>query len=215
MNAADTKTKILKTAHKLFAEKGFGGVGVREISKVADVNISAVNYHFQNKENLYFETMQMSITETTDAIFAIYAKFEASPPEEFFISVFNYFIENQEEMRTSFKLYFLSSEVEVPEQFVGKKENDIGPPGGEAFFKSLQKVAPHASEEDLIWGVRTIFSQILQKSVILCAQALQQRRNGLGITEKSLRLELVRLVKIIIQELNSPQYSFAALTVVK
>ncbi|RLC31415.1 MAG: hypothetical protein DRH37_03100 [Deltaproteobacteria bacterium] len=48
-----TKDRILNTAEMLFAQKGFHGVTVREITKAADCNLAAVNYHFGNKWNLY------------------------------------------------------------------------------------------------------------------------------------------------------------------
>ena len=45
----NTKMKILKAADLLFAVKGFAGVSIREIAQEADVNLAAINYHFQNK----------------------------------------------------------------------------------------------------------------------------------------------------------------------
>jgi AcrR family transcriptional regulator len=48
----DTKTRILDAAEKLFGEKGFDATSLRDITKEADVNLAAVNYHFQSKESL-------------------------------------------------------------------------------------------------------------------------------------------------------------------
>jgi AcrR family transcriptional regulator len=48
----DTKTRILDAAEKLFAEKGFDATSLRDITSEADVNLAAVNYHFQSKESL-------------------------------------------------------------------------------------------------------------------------------------------------------------------
>jgi AcrR family transcriptional regulator len=50
--AADTKTRILNAAEKLFGEKGFDGTSLRDITAEAQVNLAAVNYHFQSKESL-------------------------------------------------------------------------------------------------------------------------------------------------------------------
>jgi AcrR family transcriptional regulator len=50
--AADTKTRILNAAEKLFGEKGFDGTSLRDITTEAQVNLAAVNYHFQSKESL-------------------------------------------------------------------------------------------------------------------------------------------------------------------
>jgi len=49
---ADTKTRILDAAEKLFGEKGFDATSLRDITAEADVNLAAVNYHFQSKESL-------------------------------------------------------------------------------------------------------------------------------------------------------------------
>src|ERR1700744_3139178 len=48
----DTKTKILDAAEKLFGTKGFDATSLRDITTEADVNLAAVNYHFQTKDSL-------------------------------------------------------------------------------------------------------------------------------------------------------------------
>jgi AcrR family transcriptional regulator len=45
----DPKQRILETATSLFAQKGYAAVGVREIAKNADVNISMISYYFKGK----------------------------------------------------------------------------------------------------------------------------------------------------------------------
>ncbi len=48
-----TKDRLLDAAESLFASKGFDDVSIRELAAAADVNVAAVNYHFQGKENLF------------------------------------------------------------------------------------------------------------------------------------------------------------------
>jgi AcrR family transcriptional regulator len=48
----DTKTRILDAAEKLFADKGFYATSLRDITAEAEVNLAAVNYHFQTKDSL-------------------------------------------------------------------------------------------------------------------------------------------------------------------
>jgi len=48
-----TRLRILDTAERLFAEKGFDGVSVREITTKAGCNVASVNYYFGNKKGLY------------------------------------------------------------------------------------------------------------------------------------------------------------------
>lgn len=50
--ADTTKDLILETAEQLFGEQGFDGTSLRQITAKADVNLAAVNYHFQSKEAL-------------------------------------------------------------------------------------------------------------------------------------------------------------------
>lgn len=54
-NPIVTRTRILDSAELLFAERAYHGVSLRDITEAAQVNLAAVNYHFQNKENLFRE----------------------------------------------------------------------------------------------------------------------------------------------------------------
>ena len=49
---SDTKSRLLGVAERLFAEHGFDGVSVRQLTAAAGVNLAAVNYHFGSKEGL-------------------------------------------------------------------------------------------------------------------------------------------------------------------
>jgi len=53
-----TKEHLLNEAEGLFAQKGYDAVSVREITKAANCNLAAVNYHFGNKQNLYLEVFR-------------------------------------------------------------------------------------------------------------------------------------------------------------
>ncbi len=49
---SDTKTRILDSAESLFAEHGFEGTSLRQITSAAGVNLASVNYHFRSKDEL-------------------------------------------------------------------------------------------------------------------------------------------------------------------
>lgn len=53
-----TKERILENAEVLFAQKGFHGVSIREITTAAKCNMASVHYHFNNKMNLYLEVFR-------------------------------------------------------------------------------------------------------------------------------------------------------------
>ena len=50
--ALTTSERILVAAESLFAEKGIRGTSLKEITELAGVNISAVNYYFRSKDAL-------------------------------------------------------------------------------------------------------------------------------------------------------------------
>ena len=52
MPKTDTKTRILDTAERLFAQKGFDAVSLRNIIASARVNLAAVHYHYGSKQAL-------------------------------------------------------------------------------------------------------------------------------------------------------------------
>jgi len=49
---ADTKDRILDAAEALFADRGLFETSMRAITRAADVNLAAANYHFGSKEAL-------------------------------------------------------------------------------------------------------------------------------------------------------------------
>lgn len=48
----EKQIEILKVAEKLFADKGFDGTSVREIAKIANINVAMISYYFGSKEKL-------------------------------------------------------------------------------------------------------------------------------------------------------------------
>jgi AcrR family transcriptional regulator len=66
----ETRDRLLRAAERLFADRGFKDVTVRDICRTAKANVAAVNYHFGDKLGLYREVMQSAIDRmqaTTEA----------------------------------------------------------------------------------------------------------------------------------------------------
>jgi AcrR family transcriptional regulator len=65
MNAAigphDTKTRILDAAERIFSQDGFDAASLRSITAAAQVNLAAVNYHFQTKEALFSAAIERRV----------------------------------------------------------------------------------------------------------------------------------------------------------
>lgn len=66
----ETRARLLKAAERLFADRGFRKVTVREICRAARANVAAINYHFGDKLGLYREVLQSAtdvMRATTEA----------------------------------------------------------------------------------------------------------------------------------------------------
>jgi AcrR family transcriptional regulator len=55
MSSDRTRAAILAAAERLYADRGFGDVTLRDIVAEANVNLAAVNYHFGSKDELIAE----------------------------------------------------------------------------------------------------------------------------------------------------------------
>ncbi len=62
----NSKEKIITTAARLFARYSYDGVGIRQICKEADVNISMISYYFGGKKELYFGIIEDMIQKQTE-----------------------------------------------------------------------------------------------------------------------------------------------------
>ena len=58
----ETRERLMKTALRLFGERGFSKVTVRDICHHAEANVAAVSYHFGDKLGLYKEVVRHALT---------------------------------------------------------------------------------------------------------------------------------------------------------
>lgn len=195
-----TRDKILCTAHGLFSEKGFNGVGVREIAKEADVNVAAINYHFGNKDKLYNETIKASMNKMGTDIENIYKSLgDNVSVSDLAAGMYDYYLENKDDLLTGFKLFLSSGDAN--QEDIIDEGNEIGPPGGHILFEVIQKEIPNAKEADIIWAVRTIFTQVIHKAVLVCNHC-EMVSERLGLGPDGFKNEILRLVKIVVQEVK-------------
>jgi len=65
-----TKDRLLDAAEQLFANRGFEEVSIRDLAAQAGVNVAAVNYHFQGKDNLFLEVVRRRFCAQRDVTLA-------------------------------------------------------------------------------------------------------------------------------------------------
>ena len=87
----NTRDKILSAACEVFAEQGFEGATIRDITERAGVNVAAVNYHFRDKAELY--TRVVTDACSVRAAYREAMAEAADSPEERLRSLIHYFLE--------------------------------------------------------------------------------------------------------------------------
>ena len=78
-------TAILDAALRLFAERGFDGTSMRQVSEAAGVSKANIYHHFESKEALYIAVLRSSVADTRELL-----KDLADPTERFETRVARY-----------------------------------------------------------------------------------------------------------------------------
>ncbi|MCB9915257.1 MAG: TetR/AcrR family transcriptional regulator [Planctomycetes bacterium] len=61
MSDPSTKERLLDSAERLFAERGYAATSLRELTQDAGCNLAAVNYHFGTKEALVLAVLERRV----------------------------------------------------------------------------------------------------------------------------------------------------------
>jgi TetR/AcrR family transcriptional regulator, regulator of cefoperazone and chloramphenicol sensitivity len=81
-HGADTRSRLLEAAMRLFAERGFGKVTVRDITAEAGANLAAVSYHFRDKAGLYEAVLALALRSAHEMNAEVMLPKEGHSPEE-------------------------------------------------------------------------------------------------------------------------------------
>lgn len=151
MSTTDTRTRILDAAQELFAAKGFEGTSVREITRLADVNVAAIHYHFGSKEHVLRGVTDRIVEPLNQRRFEL---LDAAPEPAAIEAVLDAFI------RPDFETL-----LDLPPsaaRFLGRTYTDQTPwiqemarqqfeEAGRRFFPVLAAALPHLEPEDIAW----------------------------------------------------------------
>jgi AcrR family transcriptional regulator len=78
-SSASTKERILTAAEALFAQRGFDGASLRQLTAAAGVNLAAVNYHFGSKDKLVEQVFRRRLDSLNADRLAALAKVAGRP----------------------------------------------------------------------------------------------------------------------------------------
>lgn len=150
-----TKERILGAAEELFAQHGFAGTSLREVTSRADVNIAAVNYHFGSKENLVNEVFRRRMDDMTERRLSLLSKAQSERPGDL-DAVLAAFIEPALAMNldrhggASFVRVLARAYAEKNDGLRHFLSDNYGHVLRE-FAKAISACVPELAKEDLLW----------------------------------------------------------------
>ncbi|PIK14986.1 TetR family transcriptional regulator [Halobacteriovorax sp. JY17] len=186
----DTKCKILGVALKLFGCKGYDGTSVRDIAKEADVNLASVNYHFSNKQNLYFEVFNNNCIEVEKQLKEIYK--EGMDLGDFSVEMFNFFMDHSHTLLNTFRL-ILNESIDFSDA-EGVCSDSLGPPAGEILLKLVtDEVGEETPLDGRFWVVSMLISHITHMAIIMSSSVIKERCNKIKHLNKKTQVRNIRL----------------------
>lgn len=163
------KQRLLESAERLFAERGFEAVSVRDITSVANANVAAVNYHFGSRENLIglVVTYRMGpvMKETLVRLETVEKKWgsKAAPLEEILDTMLRPLVGNvkksdlEEPLRSQLLGRIFAGQGVI---FPREVEEDMDHTKLR-FSRLLTKALPSVTREDLAWRMQFITGGII------------------------------------------------------
>jgi len=87
-----SREHLIEAARALFAQQGYDGASVRDITRRAKVNLGAITYHFGSKEGLYHAVIEGFAVPLADRLAAIAS--EPGPPVQRIADVLRAFFDH-------------------------------------------------------------------------------------------------------------------------
>ena len=108
-----TRIQILEAATELFAERGFYGASVRDITGRVGASANAISYHFGSKERLYQEIIERLASDQLELAERVLSTPARSPEEfavrleVFFTGLLECYLDNRDTIRIIFREFEL------------------------------------------------------------------------------------------------------------
>ena len=144
----DTKSRILDSAEKLFGMNGFDGTSLRDITTAADVNLAAINYHFQSKDSLIDAIVARRIEPVNKKRFEL---LEAAGPHPTVEQILTAFMAPVMQVKVDAVVPLIGRILSNPELFVERVFHKHLAPVSQRFVEALSKALPELPPSEILW----------------------------------------------------------------
>lgn len=144
----ETKSRILDAAEKLFGMNGFEATSLRDITAEAQVNLAAVNYHFQSKESLMDAVIVRRIEPVNRRRLEM---LEAAGPRPALEQILGAFLVPVLDQDLASVVPLLGRMMSDPGQFIERVFKKHLAPIAARFQDALQRELPALPRAELLW----------------------------------------------------------------
>jgi AcrR family transcriptional regulator len=205
MASDQTRTAILNAAERLYAERGFGDVTLRDIVAAADVNLAAVNYHFGSKDELIAELfVSRSLATNRERLNQLKMAEEAGDGRASIESVLRALVGptlrgclGPERERSTASRFMIRASIESVPPIRRIKNREID--HLRKFAAAMRRSLPDCNEADLYWGLH--FALAMAHQTIRDSERLAKLSEGLcdlddveGIIERIVAASVMALM---------------------
>ncbi len=169
----DTKVRILDTAEKLFGMNGFEGTSLRDITTAADVNLAAINYHFQTKDSLIDAIVARRIQPVNNTRLEL---LEVAGPNPTVEEILTAFMAPVMQVKVDAVVPLIGRILSNPEVFVERVFHKHLAPVSQRFVEALSKALPELPPSELLW--RLHFSVGVMTHTMLWGRIFPKITNG-------------------------------------
>lgn len=156
MPALKTRERILHAAEELFADHGFSGTSLRQLTRLADVNLAAVNYHFGSKEKLIADIFKRRLDDLgrarAAALDEVIARHGSAPPLDEVLRAFIYPALDLTKTNTPFVRVLARAYVEYRDElrtFLSQNYGDLN----RRFFELFAAHLDGQDEQSVFWRI--------------------------------------------------------------
>src|SRR5579871_4494064 len=170
----DTKTRILDSAERLFGEQGFEGTSLRDITAEAQVNLAAVNYHFQSKDSLIDAVILRRIEPVNRRRMEMLDTAGPSPSVE---QVIEAFLAPLLEKNIPALVPLMGRILSTPDQFLERVFQRHLTGISHRFAEALARALPDLPREELMWRIH--FMAGVMTHILLWSRVLPEMTGGI------------------------------------
>ena len=165
----NTRNRLIRSAEHLFANRGFGGLTIREVARRSETNLASAHYHFGSKEAMVLEMLSSRIKPINQKRlhYLQNARKDSGGKPLKTIEIFKALIvpigeeiSKSSHSRKTLALLVARSFTE-PESFIQKMHSRFFGELCETFILELRRAHPQAKELDIYWNLHFAISSML------------------------------------------------------